>query len=126
MCSGVSLEHNFNYQWCDDNGGACNTNPCSDEYSGASADSEKEILAIIEELSNRVKYETIKTWVTVNQKGNLNGNNIAHSSLLDRTNRQSLDRHEIFLAEKFANAMSRSSGDAKFTYTVRPNLSFNI
>ena len=114
LCSGVFLEKNFNYKWCEDDVYTCSTNPCSSDYAGTSAMSEKEIMAIMDEVQN---LGTIRTWVTVNQRVNSNGHNIAYSSSLDEY-RQSGDRHEIFLAEKFANAMTRFSGDEAYSYTV--------
>ena len=114
LCTGVYLEKNFNSKWCEDELFTCSTNPCSADYAGPAAVSEPEIEAIMEEVQN---LGNIKTWITVNQRVNSNGHNIAYSSSLDEY-RQSGDRHEIFLAEKFANAMTRHSGDKKSSYTV--------
>lgn len=92
----------------------CNTNPCANDYAGVSPESELEIIAILDELDNTETYKNIRSWITVNQKDSEESGNVQFSSLLDIA-RQSNDRHEIFLTEKVANAMTRFSID-EFLY----------
>lgn len=124
LCKGVNLENNFNYRWCEDD--TCTTNPCSADYAGSSTDSEIEIISITEELSNRGKYKNIRAWLTVNQHESQTDAEIDHgvlfSTRLDSINRQSTDRHEIFITEKIANAMTRLSiKNIAFKVTLRNN-----
>jgi hypothetical protein len=101
ICPGVNLDRNspFNHESLSD--------ACSEDFGGASPLSENELRGLSEYLS---RAGPVLSFLSVSEKAfGEDGTNVFYSSALDTSDRQSSDRHEIFLAEKIANAASRIS-----------------
>ena len=80
---------------------------CSENFGGTAPLSENELRGFSEYLSRN---GPVLSFLAVSEKAfGENGTNVFYSSTLNSSDRQSSDRHEIFLAEKIANAASRIS-----------------